>query len=285
MLYVVGHEPIDFKLNNHYTYYNTSELYKINPDDMILQSHQYLNEWVVQYYLYKYTDLTEDIYGFCHYRRVIDYKDIDSEKIQNSLVQIFTTNINFLPYSTYLTLLKDNIQDYQLIYCYIVRQMGSKFLYYSFVEYINTFSFDIQNKWQIKTTFNHVQYIGKIISDAYCPLKTCPGRELYAMNKDNFINMTKFIEGYINFIFNKLHIHTTNDIDNIFSDVHKSGLVEDYLIEESWYNWIKTNNYYHRIIAYMIELLVGLYIHVNYNTFYANLIPNSFKNDLRDFAI
>ena len=284
MIYIVGHQQVENldKLNKNYTYLNTTELCKTNPDDIILQCHKFLNEWIAQYYIRNYTQLDDnEIYGFCHYRRVFDYQDIQYNSIINdNKVQMFQHCIHFMPKPVYLTLKIDKIQDYQLVYVYIVKQLGSLPMYNFFVEYMNTFPLDIQNKWKEKTKFYGVEKPGRIDSTPYCPFKPCPSREIFVMNKQNLIEMTDFLTGYVKYIFQKLEINSLNKANLIFYNVYSYNLVDQNSIDDH-YRWFCSRE--SRLIAYILELLVGLYIYVNYETIYKSIWPNNFMNSMTEF--
>lgn len=286
MIYIVGHQQVENlnRLHKDYTYLNTTELFKTNPDDIILQSHRFLNEWIAQYYIVNYTDLKDDIYGFCHYRRVIDYQEVQKDLIiYGNKVQIFQNSLYFMPKPVYLTLKCDHIEDYQLVYTYVVREFGSKKMYNWFLEYMNTLPVEIRNKWNEKTRFVDVEKPGRIEAINYCPLKTAPSREIFVMNKQNLINMTNFLSGYVKLIFNKLEINNLDKINEIFYNTYKYGLIDKSLIDDN-YSWIYNKHAEHRLIAYTLELLIGLYIHVNCESIRnKNIWDNNFINGITYF--
>ena len=275
MIYIIGHtnnitSTIKDLINDYpylYNYINTKELYKINNDDIILKMEPYINEFVAQYAIAKYVK-PDMIYGFCHYRRIINATDIDFNNIiKNYSTQVFTCSFHFFKKYMEITLQENNV-EYELMHTYFVHQFGLKYIYDEFCEFMH------MQPESLQTSFKEAMRITQLvdINDKQNTLYMLV-REIYVTAYINLQNMINFITSFMIFILNKHKCETIEDFDkymneNLYDIVDVNSICEEY-------NWFNENTYHHkRAYGFFIEFLIGLWFYTQTKTIYTQLYPS-----------
>jgi len=272
MIYICTHKDLELLKNykydntfqNNYKVLNLDQLQKLYPNDLILQLHPYLNEWVAQYYIHQYMGFN-DIDGFCHYRRIIDYDHINFNRIKN------TNGTQF--FSVYM----ENIEFYEIDmtnkkkYCYIDihgKYWKNYVLYNDFVEFNDNIGKNIIN----------VDYLDKITNvEDINQFFWHPSKELYVSTKYNLNLIFNYIYEYVKFILQKYNIKSIEDFKNhIIRDVHNNKKYEEY--DDG-----QLKEYYWRGYAVFIEYLIGILIKYYCNGFSEYLYVKQWLNESKYF--
>lgn len=182
-----------------------------------------LNEFVCQYYVYKYEKYkNDDIVGFCHYRRYYNIDNYDIKLLENEVRHANTVyglcwyNVKeVLEYNDRKNFIFDSLSDY--IAC-------------KYPELLDRFQ---KMDWDYKS----IRF------------------ECFISRYDDFCKYVEFILGYFKFMHIDFESCSEQDIKNKIDS--NCFIIEFYNRKEhSWY--LHKNNRY-RKIAYIIELLCGVY--------------------------
>lgn len=223
---------------NNFTLYNTNNI------DLTQNNINYLSknlgEFVMYYYIWK-NQLKSNYIGLCHYRRHFNY--INFDLIDNNTIQVFkntnTDNKNYIQY--------------------LINNGFNTYIIYSFIQYlkdkknidINKFSLDYQNL----TLYSSIICTWEIFNDI-CEV-------LFG-----FLNTI-----IINWKDQDILYNFTNNMYQLYKDIVKYYSLDNIWDCNSiryitWWETEKQDIIQYRFLAIMFEFLLGIYININYNTFY-----------------
>lgn len=197
--------------------------YYVKEDKGINHLNEVLNEFVCQYYVYKYEKYNDDdIIGFYHYRRFYTPNDDEINIIENNV-----KNLNYI-YA---------LQWYNIKY---VLEYDNKknFLFVTLRDYI------FKKYPEMLSKFENLDWYYKSVRF-----------ECFISRYDDFCKYVEFVLGYFKYIGVDLE---KCDVQTIKNKIDTNVFIIDYYHynRHPWY--LHINNHY-RKFSYIIELLCGLY--------------------------
>jgi hypothetical protein len=198
-----------------------------------------LNEFVCQYYVYKYEKYkNDDIVGFCHYGKYYNIDNYDIKLIENEVRH--TNTVYGLEWFNLKEIFGYNNKK-NFIFITLNKYISNKY-----PEMLNTFqNFD----WDYKS----IRF------------------ECFICRYDDFCKYVEFVLGYFKYMdidfetCSEQYIKDKIDTDKFVIDYYRN-------LQHGWY--LSKDNYYRRI-AYIIEMLCGIYwslIGKNINILYTKRI-------------
>lgn len=274
MIYICTHKNSELKekyknddtFQNNYKILNLEDLQNQYKDDLIMQLHPYLNEWVGQYYAHEYL-YDKNIVGFCHYRRIIDYDYINFNRIKNTngsqFFCIYNENIDFYEID----------MDNKKKYCYVDihgKYWDNHIIYNDFVEYNDC----------IGKNFIDINYLDKIMNvENVSQYFWHPSRQIYVTTHINFDLIFNYIYNFVKYIIDKYNIYNKQDFEkHIISEVHNNHKYEDF-------KECKQKLYYWRTYAVFIEYIIGILLKYYCKGFGEFIYDNYWKNEQKYFCL
>jgi hypothetical protein len=198
--------------------------YYVKDDKGINHLNEVLNEFVCQYYVYKYEKYNDDdIIGFYHYRRFYTPNDDEINTIENNV---------------------KNLNDIYALQWYNIKDVlgynnKRNFLYYSLKKYIS------RNYPKMLSKFKNLDWYYKSVRF-----------ECFISRYDEFCKYVEFVLGYFKFMNIDFEDCDETYIKNKI-DKRNKFIIEYY--NNNKYPWYLHPNNHYRKISYIIELLCGLY--------------------------
>lgn len=237
--------------------YQIYNVYDNHSEKNIDNYNKFISEYVLQYYVSQ-NNLYSEIVGFCQYSRPIYKYEIynmssDPDKFiwhkfaQQKNNRWYVNNHKTFPY------IKRQVSEWG----------GKNMLYEDIVEYLTS-----------QNIVNH-NYIKNYTSLYEVPMITC---ELYVIDWNGFIKLTEFIDGYLEFIYNKYNI---TDFESFQKHVYENHIryyqnMYHLFCSNLWKSCYQPNERFKTIFdedeyglginncwrqyAYCIELLISVYL-------------------------
>jgi len=258
-LWICNHKR-DAKLSNYVSNpnYEVYNVYDEHEGKNIDNYNPFLSEYVLQYYV-SANNIKSELVGFCHYSKIIDIANI--KNYSNNPEHFLYYDIIKLRTNGFFAI---NCKQYSFVRRQINEYGGPNTFYFDVCEYLN--------KQKIVDTAFIQQY-----TEIYeVPFIAC---ELYVIDWDGFIKLTKFINGYLDFIYKKYNIDSFESFrDHIdkyaityyrkYTSLYKGDYCKSCY---QYYDKFKTifdedgglgkNNCW-RQYAYIIEILVSIFLAV-----------------------
>lgn len=295
-----------------YKYINVNMLSIEHPDDLYINLHTMLNEWVIQYYAYTYEldeNKNDGYIGFCHYRRNIQPNDIllnlediiDNDTIiyfeKCKLTNFRGDDIKMLSVVNYSTDIIKCITEY--VVCIALLYIQSDFGIYNktleVTKNVNRDEINILKQNLYQEIFNYIydyinnqnavdkKYLFNLYKNNDFDITKCYfiQRESYVCNINNFITISEFTINFVKKILTELNVKKVKDLkDHLYNNDTLKKLYNIYKeksnnidLDEGFDNEVST---YRRTYAYLMEFIIGTLLQ-NFKTKFVD-ISQRYKN-------